>query len=140
MSVTATDYNHITGAVLNAAIEVHRTLGAGLLESSYMPCLEFELSQRNLRFERQRAVPLVYKSIMLGQSYRIDLIVEGTVIVEVKSVATLLSVHEAQILTYMKLANCPIGLLVNFNVKRLMDGVERKVNPHYNSAAITPTE
>ncbi len=127
--ISVTDYNHVTGPILNAAIEVHRTVGAGMLESVYMPCLEYELRARNLAFEKQRAFPLRYKSIDLDQSYRIDLIVENVVVVEVKSIEKLLSVHEAQVLTYLRLANRPIGLLINFNVPRLMDGVKRLVNP-----------
>ena len=137
MAVFVSDYNHITGSILNAAIEVHDDLGVGMLESSYLPCLEYELEMRGLRYERQRAVPLRYKSLTLNQSYRIDLIVEGVVVVEVKSVATLLTVHEAQLLTYMRLANCPVGLLINFNVPRLMDGVQRKVNARYKAPTST---
>jgi GxxExxY protein len=130
MRITVTDYNRITGPILNAAIEVHRTLGAGLLESVYMPCFQHELRSRNLAFETQRVFPVRYKSLELGRSYRIDLIVAGVVVVEVKSIEKLLSVHEAQLLTYLRLADCPVGLLINFNVPRLTDGVQRKVNPH----------
>src|SRR5262245_39818919 len=133
MSVIVTDYNHLTGPINNAAIEVHDHLGVGMLESSYMPCLQYELERRGLRFERQRAIPLEYKGLVLNQSDRIDLIVEETVIVEVKSVAVLLPVHESQMLTYLRLATCPVGLLINFNVPRLMDGVRRLVNPHYKA-------
>jgi GxxExxY protein len=136
MSITVTDYNHITGPILNAAIEVHRTLGAGLLESAYMPCFEYELRMRDLPFESQRVFPVRYKSLDLDRSYRIDLIVANVVVVEVKSIERLLSVHEAQLLTYLRLANCPVGLLINFNVPRLMDGVHRKVNPRAGAASI----
>jgi GxxExxY protein len=120
-------FNTITGAILSAAIEVHRTLGPGLLESTYAPCLLFELSARKLRFVSQRAIPIVYKGMQLDTSYRVDLIVEDVVVVEIK--AALSPVHQAQVLTYMKLTDCPAGLLVNFNVPRLMDGVKRLVLP-----------
>jgi GxxExxY protein len=122
-------FNAVTGEILSAAIEVHRTLGPGLLESTYTPCLQFELHARKLRFVTQRVIPIVYKGMSLGTTYRVDLIVEDTVVVETKSVAALLKVHEAQVLTYMKLTDCPAGLLINFNVPRLMDGVKRLVRP-----------
>jgi GxxExxY protein len=103
---------------------VHRTLGPGLLESIYAPCLHAELTARQLRFVTQRAVPIVYKEMSLESAYRIDLIVEEIVVVELKSVAALLPVHQAQLLTYLAIATCPASLLVNFNVPRLMDGVK----------------
>ena len=124
-------FNKITREILAAAIEVHRNLGPGLLESIYARCLQFELHARKLRFLTQRTIPIVYKGMSLDTSYRVDLIVEDTVVVETKSVATLLEVHEAQVLTYMKLTDCPAGLLINFNVPRLMDGVRRLVLPGY---------
>jgi GxxExxY protein len=120
-----TPFDDITHQILSAAIEVHRILGPGLLESAYMQCLLFELHARNLRHVTQRAIPLVYKGIQLDGYYRADLIVEDVIVVEVKSVAAMLPVHEAQTLTYMKLTKCPVGLVINFNVKRLMDGVNR---------------
>ena len=122
-------FNSFTGDILGAAIEVHRTLGPGLLESTYAQCLHFELTARKLRYVSQHAIPIVYKGMPLDTSYRVDLIVEDCVVVEVKSVAALLGVHQAQILTYMKLTGCPVGLLINFNVARLMDGVKRVINP-----------
>jgi GxxExxY protein len=121
-------FNGITSQILAAAIEVHRTLGPGLLESTYMPCLQFELAARNLRFVTQRALPVVYKGMRLDAGYRIDLIVEDAVVVELKTVAALLPVHRAQVLTYLALTGCPAGLLINFNVPRLMDGVQRVIN------------
>jgi GxxExxY protein len=121
-------FNAITHQVLSAAIEVHRTLGPGLLESTYMPCLQFELAARKLRFVTQRAVPVVYKGMRLDAGYRIDLIVEDLVVVELKTVAALLPVHQAQVLTYLSLTGCPAGLLINFNVPKLMDGVKRVIN------------
>lgn len=122
-------YNGVTGPILACGIEVHRTLGPGLLESIYAECLQFELTARGLRFVTQRLIPIVYKDRALNASYRVDLIVEDLVVVEVKSAAVLLPVHAAQTLTYMQLTDCPVGLLINFNAPRLMDGVKRLVNP-----------
>jgi GxxExxY protein len=129
MRVDPAEFQNITGRILSAAIEVHRALGPGLLESIYMPCLHFELTARQLRFVAQRPVQIVYKGMSLDAGYRVDLIVEDIVVVEVKCVAEVLSVHQAQVLTYLKLTNSPVGLLINFNVPRLMDGVRRMLNP-----------
>lgn len=120
-------FNHQTHEIIGAAIEVHRVLGPGLLESTYLACLQFELAARHLRFVTERAVPIVYKGVKLDTSYRVDLIVEDVVVVEVKSVAASVAVYEAQVLTYMKLTGCPAGLLINFNVPRLVDGVSRLI-------------
>ena len=122
-------FNVITREIIGAGIEVHRALGPGLLESAYIPCLQYELAARKLRFVTERAVPIVYKEITLDTKYRIDLIVEDAVIVEVKAVEQLLQVHQAQVLTYMRLTGCPAGLLINFNVAKLIDGVKRLINP-----------
>ena len=105
-----------------------------MLESIYLACLQFELSERGLRFEYQRAVPVVYKSIRLAVVHRIDLLVEDSVVVEVKAVDALLGVHQAQVLTYLRLTGCPAGLLINFNVPRLTDGVRRLLNPKRDGA------
>ena len=121
-------FNTVTGQIIGAAIEVHRVLGPGLLESTYMPCMQFELAARSLRYVAQRAVPIVYKTIALDSSYRVDLIVEDVVVVEMKSVDRLLPVHQAQVLTYMGLTGCPAGLLITFNVPTLIDGVQRLIN------------
>jgi GxxExxY protein len=129
MRVEPSEFNDVTGRILAAAIEVHRILGPGLLESIYTPCLQFELSERKLRFVAQRSVPIVYKGVPMDAAYRIDLMVEDVVVVEVKSVAAVLPVHQAQVLTYMQLTGCPLGLLINFNVPRLMEGVKRLINP-----------
>ena len=129
MLIDPNAFNHITHPTLASAIEVHRTLGAGLLESIYLPCLQYELQARNLRFVTQKAVPVVYKGMPLDTIYRVDLIVEEQVVVEVKAVAALLPVHQSQTLTYMRLARCPLGLLINFNVPKLMDGVKRLIRP-----------
>jgi GxxExxY protein len=117
--------NELTQTIIGAAIEVHRHLGPGLLESTYETCLIYELNNLGLTVERQKALPVVYKTIHLDQGYRIDLLVEEKVILELKVVEELTPVHEAQILSYLKLSGCPVGLLLNFNVKMLKDGVRR---------------
>jgi GxxExxY protein len=121
-------FNVVTGQIIGAAIEVHRILGPGLLESIYIQCLKFELAAAHLRFVTQYAVPIVYKGTALDAQYRIDLLVEDLVVVEVKSVDCLLPVHSAQVLTYMGLTGCPTGLLINFNVPKPIDGVKRLLN------------
>jgi GxxExxY protein len=128
MLVDDSRVNEITRKILGAAIEVHRILGPGLLESIYLSCLEQELALRGLRFVIQHAIPIVYKGRRLAASYRLDLIVEDAVVVEIKSVAALTQVHEAQALTYLRLTGCTVALLINFNVPRLMDGVRRLIN------------
>ena len=122
-------FNAVTHEILSAAIEVHRTLGPGLLESAYTPCLQYELALRKVRFVSERSVAIVYKEITLDTRYRIDLIVEDMVVVEVKSIEQESPVHRAQVLTYLQLTGCPAGLLINFNVAKLMDGVTRLINP-----------
>lgn len=114
--------------IIGAAIEVHRTLGPGLLESTYQACLGRELHLAGLRWVQQLELPLVYKGVRVGAKYRVDLLVEESVVVEVKSVATLQAVHQAQLLTYLKLLNLRVGLLINFNVGTLVKGVRRVVN------------
>ena len=121
-------FNRITGEVIAAAIEVHRILGPGLLESTYIPCLQYELSARKLRYVTQQPLPLVYKGMVLNATYRLDLVVEETVVVEVKSITHLEAVHDAQLLTYLNLSNRPVGLLINFNVPKLVLGVRRLIN------------
>ena len=120
--------NKITETIIGAAIQVHKTLGPGLLESAYEACLAYELSKRGLRSEQQKPLPLVYEQVKLDCGYRIDLVVEGSVVVEVKSVDALAPIHDAQVLTYLKLSGCKIGLLLNFNVPMLKDGIRRFVN------------
>jgi len=129
MLVDPNAFSNITGPTLAAAIEVHRVLGPGLLESIYMPCFLHELTVRSLKFVTEQPMPVVYKELALNVCYRVDLIVEGQVVVEVKAVADLLPVHQSQTLTYMRLAKCPIGLLINFNAPKLMDGVKRLIRP-----------
>ena len=128
MRIDPSAYNELTSSIIGAAIDVHRTLGPGLMESVYTPCLIYELTVRKLRFVTQRTLPIVYKSLTLEACYRLDLIVEDKIIVEVKAVAALSPLHDAQVLTYMALAKCPIGLVINFNVARLVDGVRRLIN------------
>jgi GxxExxY protein len=117
--------NQITEKIIGYAIEVHKNLGPGLLESAYEECLYYELENCGLNVKRQLALPLVYKDVKLDAGYRIDLMVENKVIVEIKSVEALAEIHKAQLMTYMKLANIKIGLLINFNVSRLKDGIVR---------------
>ena len=113
--------------VLDAAFRVHSELGPGLLESTYEECLYYELKLAGLQVEKQKALPVVYKEVKLDAGYRIDLLVEKCVIVELKSVEALTDVHFAQILTYLKLSNCKLGLLVNFNVRHLKNGIKRVI-------------
>ncbi len=117
--------NEITHEIFGAAMEVHKRLGPSLLESAYEECLSHELHIRNLRVERQRGVPVVYKEVKLECGYRLDLLVEGRIVVELKSVEGLAPIHEAIILTYLRLSGHKIGLLINFNVTVLKDGVRR---------------
>ena len=116
-----------TGDVIGACIEVHRHLGPGLLESTYEHCLCHELALRNLPFERQVVVPVRYKDTTFNDAYRLDIIVAGRIIVEVKSVEHLLPVHAAQVITYLKLTGAEVALLVNFNVRQLRHGLRRFV-------------
>ena len=120
-----TALNSLTEKIIGAAIEVHRHLGPGLLESAYETCLAYELEKLGLKVERQKALPLVYKDIQLDQGYRIDLLVEEQVIVELKVIEQFTPVHEAQVLSYLKFSGCQIGLLINFNVKLLKNGIRR---------------
>jgi GxxExxY protein len=120
--------NDITGIIIDAGIKVHSSLGPGLLESSYQECLYYELKQRGLLVQKEKPLPLIYEEVKLEIGYRVDLWVENKVVVEIKSVDSLNDVHMAQILTYLKLSNSKVGLLMNFNVKRLKDGLRRVVN------------
>lgn len=126
MSIQLID-GDLTDLILGSAIEVHRNLGPGLLESAYETCLEFELRRRQMKVERQKALPVVYKGNRLDCDYRLDLLVEDRVIVELKAVETVLPLHEAQLLTYLKLAGLHVGLLLNFNVVLMKDGIHRFV-------------
>ena len=119
------EINQITEKIIGCAIEVHRRLGPGLLESLYEECLAFELLNAGFTLEKQKPMPVVYKEIRLECGYRIDILVENTVVLELKSVDSIIPVHEAQILTYLKLAGKNIGLLINFNVPVLKNGIKR---------------
>jgi len=120
--------NEISKIILTAAVEVHKFLGPGLLESSYEACLFYELTKFNLKIERQKKLPLQYKEVILNTGYRIDLLVEDKVIIELKAVDTITNIHIAQLLTYLKLSKCKLGLLLNFNTRLIKDGIKRIVN------------
>lgn len=119
--------NPITGEIIGAAIEVHKYLGPGLLESAYQRCMELELQDRGLEYQVEVPVPLSYKGHQLDVGYRLDLVVQGVVVVELKAVEKLLPVHEAQLLTYLKLTKLRVGLLINFNQAVLINGLKRFV-------------
>jgi GxxExxY protein len=123
-----TEMNRITDIVISAAIAVHRELGPGLLESAYEACLVYELIQHGLSVERQKSVPVTYRGVKIDCGYRIDLLVEDKVVVELKAVERLEPIHEAQLLSYLKLSGYQIGLLINFNVRMLKQGIKRLVN------------
>ena len=128
--MNATNYseNELSKIVFDAALKVHRTLGPGLLESAYQECLFYELIQTGLLVQKEKVLPLIYETVKLDCGYRLDIIVENKLIVEVKSVDALNDVHLAQVLTYLKLADCKLGLLINFNVLLIKDGVKRIIN------------
>ncbi len=121
------DFDDLSNKVIGCAIEVHKNLGPGLLENTYKQCLAFELRNNDISHEIEKELPVIYKGIEIPCGYRIDLLIENKFIVELKSVSELNPVHEAQILTYMKLADIKTGLLINFNVRKLKDGIKRFV-------------
>lgn len=120
--------NEISKVVFECALKVHQTLGPGLLESAYEECLCYEIGKHNLKVEKQKALPLVYDDIRLDAGYRIDVLVDDKFIIEIKSVEELNDVHLAQVLTYLRLSNCKLGFLINFNVTLLKNGVRRIIN------------
>jgi GxxExxY protein len=120
--------NGITQQIIGSAINVHRALGPGLLESAYEKCLAFELVSRGLNVEQQKALPIKYRDVNLDCGYRLDLVVEGVVIIELKAIEQLLPIHKAQLLSYLKLSGLKVGLLINFHTKILKDGLVRIVN------------
>ncbi|HSB06414.1 MAG TPA: GxxExxY protein [Thermodesulfobacteriota bacterium] len=122
------DINELTGKIIGAAIEVHKQLGPGLLESTYEECLCYELRQKDVSFDRQKNLPIRYKEVKLDCGYRLDLLVEGTIILELKSCDTIEDIHKAQLLTYLKLSGLKVGLILNFNVPIMKDGIVRVVN------------
>ena len=118
----------ITYKIIGLAIEVHKQLGPGLLESAYQECLYYEIVNAGLTVERQKVLPIIYKDIKLDHGYRIDLLIENTIVIELKTVETFTDVHFAQILTYLKLGNYPLGLLINFDSKILKNNIKRFIN------------
>src|SRR5690348_8394899 len=120
-------YEELTEKIIGAAIEVHRCLGPGLMESAYEECLCHELNLRGLAFKRQLSIPVIYKGVKLDCGYKLDLLVENTVILELKCVERILPVHEAQLLTYLRLLDKPVGFIMNFNVPVMKQGLVRKV-------------
>ena len=127
---TVRDLNEVTRGVIAAAMEVHRHLGPGLLESAYQECVCYELSRMGLSFTREVHLPLSYKGLQLDCSYRVDLLVEDAVLVELKSIEQVLPIHSAQLLTYLRASHKQVGLLINFNVLVLKDGIKRIVNDY----------
>lgn len=120
--------NELSNIIIGCAIKVHKALGPGLLESSYEECLFYEIVKSGLEAKKQKPLPLVYEQVKLECGYRLDIIVENKVVIEVKSVEALNDVYLAQVLTYLKLSGCKLGLLINFNVAKLKDGIKRVVN------------
>ena len=120
--------NKITEKIIGSAIEIHRHLGPGLLESAYQECLYYELKQAGFKVEKEKPVPVVYKEVKLNHGYKIDLLVENRIVIELKTVEVFTDVHTAQILTYMKLGNYKLGLLINFHVSLLKNGIKRFIN------------
>ncbi|OHC07472.1 MAG: GxxExxY protein [Planctomycetes bacterium RIFOXYD2_FULL_41_16] len=120
--------NKITETIIGAAIDVHRALGPGLLESAYEACMVYDLIQVGMKVEQQKPLPVVYRGVKLECGYRLDLMIENEVVVEIKSIDKLLPIHKAQLMSYLKLADCKVGLLINFNVELLKDGIQRVVN------------
>ena len=134
----STPHHGLTEKIIGAAIEVHKTLGPGLLESAYEGCLAHELSLANISFERQVLLPVAYKSLRLDCGYRLDFLVEKMVVLELKAMEGLQPIHEAQLLTYLRLGGWPIGLLINFNVPVLKKGIKRLVHNFESSAYSAP--
>ena len=122
------EINELSYKVIGLAIEVHRELGPGLLESAYQECLFYELKKAGLQIEKEKALPIVYKEVKLDHGYRIDLLVENTLVIEVKTVENFTDVHFAQVLTYLKLGKFPLGLLINFDSKILKNNIKRFIN------------
>ena len=122
------EINDLSYKVIGLAIEIHRELGPGLLESAYQECLFYELKKAGLQIEKEKALPIVYKEVKLDHGYRIDLLVENTLVIEVKTVENFTDVHFAQVLTYLKLGKFPLGLLINFDSKILKNNIKRFIN------------
>ena len=133
------ELNQLTERVIGACMEIHKTLGPGLLESAYEECLCHELRLAGLGFERQKPLPVAYKGVQLDCGYRLDLVIEDRLIVELKTVQELSPIHEAQLLTYLKLLGLTVGLLINFNVPILRRGIRRLVN-HFDEGSVRDTQ
>jgi GxxExxY protein len=133
MSFTEQDYNNLTEKIISSCIEVHSELGPGLLESVYEVCVIDVLERKGINVESQVSLPVTFQGSVLGKEFIIDLLVEDKVILELKAVEALLPIHEAQLVTYLKLANKKLGLLINFNVPLLKQGIKRKINGNINS-------
>jgi len=127
------DENSISNLIIKYAIEVHKSLGPGLLESAYQECLYYELKNAGFKVEKEKPFPIIYKEVKLDHGYRLDLLVEDKVVVEIKTVEAFTDVHQAQVLTYLRLGNYKLGLLINFYVSRLKDGIRRLINGEINS-------
>jgi len=125
---TADSLNHTTSNIIQSAIRVHQTVGPGLLESAYLACLCFELTSAGVPIETQKALPLVYRGVTIDCAYRADLVVNGMVLVEVKALDSLAPIHSRQLLTYLRVAKCPVGLLLNFGAPTMREGIKRVVN------------
>ena len=128
VNIQIMDLNDLTYQIIGCAYKIHSRLGPGLLESTYEVCMEYELIKNGFEVKKQVALPVIYDEVKLDAGYRIDLIVNNSVIIEIKSVESLTDVHLAQVLTYLKLSDCKLGLLINFNVSKLKDGIRRVVN------------
>jgi GxxExxY protein len=120
--------NELARVIFNSSLKIHRELGPGLLESAYEQCLFYELTKSGINVQKQKPLPLIYQNVDMGMGYRVDLMVEGKVIIEIKSVEALNEIHLAQVLTYLKLSNCKLGLLINFNISLIKNGFKRVVN------------
>jgi len=120
--------NELASVVYDAGLKIHKTLGPGLLESAYEECLYYELQKSGLMVEKQKALPLVYETVKLDASYRVDLLIENKLVIEIKAVTALNDLHLAQILTYLKLSGCKLGLLINFNTVLFKEGIKRVIN------------
>jgi GxxExxY protein len=127
--------NQLTQAIMDSLFQVHSTMGPGLIESLYEECLCWELTERGIAYERQKNVPLTYKNHQLGNGLKLDILAENKVIIELKSCESILPVHKAQIISYLRLTGMPLGFLVNFNVPLIKNGVQRFVNQHNSSAS-----
>ena len=129
------EINQLTEKIIGCAIEVYKTLGPRLLESAYEECLSYELSRNGIPFERQKNMPVRYKGNLLDCGYRLDLLVDNKVVVEIKAIDSFSPIHEAQVITYLKLSSCSVGLLMNFNVRKLTSGIRRIVNQFNETSA-----